>query len=193
MNLSDSTILNEISNGNIVLEPFDIKYLNPNSVDLTLNPKFKIVSKDRLLTASQREDIYAQLNNYNKQQRMEMNPNMNDDEVHIEMDKYNIPRWFVDCKSENNFIEQIMPEDGMILKPNELYLYSCNEKIGCKKNIRATVMGKSSLGRLGLFVHVTAGFIDTGFVGSLVLEMVATLPIKIYPNQKICQVEFIIV
>jgi dCTP deaminase len=83
-----------------------------------------------------------------------------------------------------------MPETGMILYPNELYLYSCNERIGCKKNIRAKVEGKSSLGRLGLFIHVTAGFIDTGFEGSLVLEMVATVPIKIYPNQKICQLEF---
>jgi dCTP deaminase len=52
-------------------------------------------------------------------------------------------------------------------------------------------MGKSSMGRLGLFVHVTAGFVDTGFQGSLVLEMVATIPIKIYPNQKICQIEFV--
>ncbi|MFN9113234.1 MAG: dCTP deaminase, partial [Bacteroidota bacterium] len=69
-------------------------------------------------------------------------------------------------------------------------LYRCNERIGCKGNIRAKVEGKSSLGRLGLFVHVTAGFIDPGFEGSLVLELVATQPVRIYPNMKICQVEF---
>jgi dCTP deaminase len=69
-------------------------------------------------------------------------------------------------------------------------LYACNERIGVKDNIRAKVEGKSSLGRLGLFVHVTAGFIDTGFEGSLVLELVATKPIRIYPNMKICQIEF---
>ena len=54
----------------------------------------------------------------------------------------------------------------------------------------AKVEGKSSLGRLGLFIHVTAGFIDTGFEGSLVLELVATRQIRLYPNMKICQIEF---
>ena len=74
--------------------------------------------------------------------------------------------------------------------PGEVYLYAVNERIGVKGNIRAKVEGKSSLGRLGLFIHVTAGFIDPGFEGSLVLELVATRPIKIYPDMKICQIEF---
>jgi dCTP deaminase len=51
-------------------------------------------------------------------------------------------------------------------------------------------MGKSSLGRLGLDIHVCAGFIDTGFEGSLVLEMRVIKPLKIYPNMKICQIKF---
>jgi dCTP deaminase len=83
-----------------------------------------------------------------------------------------------------------IPEDGMIISPGDVYLYACNERIGVKNNIRAKVEGKSSLGRLGLFIHVTAGFVDTGFEGSLVLELVATRAIKLYPNMKICQVEF---
>lgn len=83
-----------------------------------------------------------------------------------------------------------IPESGYVLQPGEVYLYACNERIGVKNNIRAKVEGKSSLGRLGLFVHVTAGFIDTGFEGSLVLELVATRPIIVYPNMKICQIEF---
>jgi dCTP deaminase len=76
------------------------------------------------------------------------------------------------------------------LEPGEVYLYACNERIGVKNNIRAKVEGKSSLGRLGLFIHVTAGFIDTGFEGSLVLELVATRRVVVYPNMKICQIEF---
>jgi dCTP deaminase len=83
-----------------------------------------------------------------------------------------------------------MEGHGVLLEPGRVYLYRCNERIGCKGNIRAKVEGKSSLGRLGLFVHVTAGFIDPGFEGSLVLELVATQPVRIYPNMKICQVEF---
>lgn len=96
----------------------------------------------------------------------------------------------LDPRRENAYFEMDIPEQGYIINPNEVYLYACNERIGVKGNIRGKVEGKSSLGRLGLFVHVTAGFIDTGFEGSLVLELVATRHIVVYPNMKICQVEF---
>lgn len=96
----------------------------------------------------------------------------------------------LDAKKHNRAYELKMEGHGVLLEPGRVYLYRCNERIGCKGNIRAKVEGKSSLGRLGLFVHVTAGFIDPGFEGSLVLELVATQPVRIYPNMKICQVEF---
>ena len=96
----------------------------------------------------------------------------------------------LDTKKENRVYEFEIDESGMVLNPGSVYLYACNEKIGVRNNIRAKVEGKSSLGRLGLFVHVTAGFIDSGFEGSLVLELVATQKIRLYPNMKICQVEF---
>lgn len=98
--------------------------------------------------------------------------------------------YVLDTKRRNAVEEFTIPEEGFVLEPGEIYLYACNETIGVKGNIRAKVEGKSSLGRLGLFVHVTAGFIDPGFTGSLVLELVATRRIRIYPNMKICQVEF---
>lgn len=143
MILSDKTILKEIEAGNIVISPLVEKHVNPNSVDLTLAPQFKVYQQGIL-----------------------------------------------DPRKHNPTIESIIPEDGFLLEPGEVYLYACNERIGVKNNIRAKVEGKSSLGRLGLFIHVTAGFIDTGFEGSLVLELVATRPIIVYPNMKICQVEF---
>jgi deoxycytidine triphosphate deaminase len=72
-----------------------------------------------------------------------------------------------------------------------VYLYACNERIGCKENICCQVQAKSSLGRLGLDIVIgPAGFVDTGFEGSLVLELRATRPIIVYPNMKICQVKF---
>lgn len=80
--------------------------------------------------------------------------------------------------------------EGVLLYPGKVYLFRCNEYIGCKANIRGKVEGKSSLGRLGLFVHVTAGFIDCGFEGSLVLEFVPIQTIRVYPNMKVCQIEF---
>ncbi len=96
----------------------------------------------------------------------------------------------LDVKQLNRVYELKMESHGVLLEPGKVYLYRCNEKVGCKGNIRGKVEGKSSLGRLGLFVHVTAGFIDPGFEGSLVLELVATQQVRIYPNMKICQIEF---
>lgn len=96
----------------------------------------------------------------------------------------------LDPRIANPTSTTIIPEVGYMLMPGEVYLYACNEKLGVKGNIRARCEGKSSLGRLGLFVHVTAGFIDPGFEGSLVLELVATRPIIVYPNMKICQIEY---
>jgi dCTP deaminase len=96
----------------------------------------------------------------------------------------------LDPRFPNAFEEFTIGEHGYVLQPGNVYLYACNERIGIKGNIRGKVEGKSSLGRLGLFIHVTAGFIDPGFEGSLVLELVATQPIRIYPNMKICQIEF---
>lgn len=96
----------------------------------------------------------------------------------------------LDPRKPNAVAEFEVPEEGFVLRPGHVYIYACNERIGVKGNIRGKVEGKSSLGRLGLFVHVTAGFIDPGFEGSLVLELVATRPIIVYPNMKICQIEF---
>lgn len=143
MVLSDKTIIREIKNGRITIEPFKKDHLNPVSVDLTLAPTFKVYEPGIL-----------------------------------------------DPRKPNPTKEVEITEEGYVLQPGEVYLYACNERIGVKGNIRAKVEGKSSLGRLGLFVHVTAGFIDPGFEGSLVLELVATRPIIVYPNMKICQVEF---
>lgn len=121
--------------------------------------------------------------------RENLNPNSYDLTLAPELKYYEDP--ILDVRNPNReIVTKTMDENGFVLYPGTVYLYCCNEKIGVHKNIRAKVEGKSSLGRLGLFVHVTAGFIDTGFQGSLVLELVATQPIRIYPNMKIAQIEF---
>lgn len=96
----------------------------------------------------------------------------------------------LDVKKDNPTIEGEFPEEGFILQPNELYLGMTNERIGCHGTICANVEGKSSLGRLGIKAHITAGFIDTGFEGNIVLEIEVFKPIRIYPNMPICQVKF---
>ena len=88
---------------------------------------------------------------------------------------------------------QIYPspnDEPFILHPGEFVLGSTYEVIGLADDLAARLEGKSSLGRLGLLTHSTAGFIDPGFSGHVTLELsnVATLPIKLWPGMKIGQV-----
>ena len=82
--------------------------------------------------------------------------------------------------------------DPFILHPGEFVRGSTLEVVGLADDIVARLEGKSSLGRLGLLIHSTAGFIDPGFKGQVTLELsnVANLPIKIYPGMKIGQISF---
>ena len=81
-------------------------------------------------------------------------------------------------------------DEPFILHPGEFVLGSTHEVVSLPDDIAARVEGKSSLGRLGLLTHATAGFVDPGFSGHVTLELanVATLPIKLYPGMKIGQV-----
>jgi dCTP deaminase len=86
----------------------------------------------------------------------------------------------------------IPPEGVFMLHPGEFVLGSTLERVGVPDDLVARIEGKSSLGRLGLIIHSTAGFIDAGFDGHVTLELtnIATLPITLYPNMKIGQVSF---
>jgi dCTP deaminase len=88
---------------------------------------------------------------------------------------------------------EIQPDDAFILHPGEFVLGSTYEKVGVPDDLVARIEGKSSLGRLGLLIHSTAGFVDAGFTGHITLELsnVANLPITLYPGMKIGQVSFL--
>jgi dCTP deaminase len=83
-------------------------------------------------------------------------------------------------------------EGPFILHPGEFVLGSTYEQVRLADDLVARLEGKSSLGRLGLLIHSTAGYVDPGFEGHLTLELsnVATLPITIYPGMKIGQISF---
>lgn len=83
-------------------------------------------------------------------------------------------------------------EDRFVLHPGEFVLGSTLEQVTLPDDLAARVEGKSSLGRLGLLTHATAGFVDPGFSGHVTLELsnVATLPILLYPGMKIGQLCF---
>ena len=83
--------------------------------------------------------------------------------------------------------------DPFILHPGEFVLGSTSERVAIPSDLVGRIEGKSSLGRLGLLIHTTAGFVDAGWDGQLTLEFsnVASLPITLYPGMKIGQISFI--
>jgi dCTP deaminase len=95
---------------------------------------------------------------------------------------------------QSDLTRAVEPEgdEPFILHPGEFVLGSTHEVVTLPDDIAARVEGKSSLGRLGLLTHATAGFVDPGFSGHVTLELanVATLPIKLYPGMKIGQLCF---
>ncbi len=98
------------------------------------------------------------------------------------------------AEAQDELTRQVEPEgdEPFILHPGEFVLGSTYEVVGLPDDIAARLEGKSSLGRLGLLTHSTAGFIDPGFNGHVTLELanVANLPIKLWPGMKIGQLCF---
>ena len=102
---------------------------------------------------------------------------------------------FIDPKSPQPDLTSEIQTDvdqPFVLHPGEFVLGSTLERIAVPDDLVGRVEGKSSLGRLGLLIHSTAGFIDAGFDGHITLELanVASLPITLYPGMKIGQVSF---
>lgn len=109
----------------------------------------------------------------------------------------NHTRGVIDVKQDMVDLTELIeiPEGSdqpFMLHPGEFVLGSTLERIGVPDDLVGRVEGKSSLGRLGLLIHSTAGFIDAGFDGHITLELanVASLPITLYPGMKIGQVSF---
>jgi len=117
----------------------------------------------------------------------QLNPNSYNLKLHNELLVYTED--VLDMKKENGFERITIPEEGLVLEPNRLYLGRTEEYT---KTLNAVPMleGRSSIGRLGLFVHVTAGFGDVGFSGYWTLEIFCIQPIRIYPNIEICQLYY---
>lgn len=102
----------------------------------------------------------------------------------------------IDVKERQEELTELVEasdEDPFILHPGEFVLGSTLERVGLPDDLVARLEGKSSLGRLGLLIHSTAGFVDAGWDGHLTLELsnVANLPITLYPGMKIGQISFL--
>ena len=152
MILSDRTIRESIAAGRIVIQPLGDGCIQPSSVDLHLDHRFRVFR----------------------------NHTMGHIDVKADLEHLTEP-------------VEVAADDPFILHPGEFVLGSTYEVVTLPDDIAARVEGKSSLGRLGLLTHATAGFVDPGFSGHVTLELanVATLPIKLYPGMKIGQFCFL--
>jgi dCTP deaminase len=96
---------------------------------------------------------------------------------------------YLDVKKKNECQEIVIPDDGYVLQPGTLYLGSTNEVIGSDHFI-PMYEGRSSMARLGIQSHISAGFGDIGFISRWTLEIIVVHPVKIYKNMRIGQVYF---
>jgi dCTP deaminase len=116
-----------------------------------------------------------------------LNPNSYNLRLHNELLVYENEQ--LDMKNPNPTQKIIIPEDGLLLEPGKLYLGRTYEYTKTDSYV-PMLEGRSSVGRLGLFIHVTAGFGDVGFSGYWTLEIFCVQPIKIYPMVEICQIYY---
>ena len=116
-----------------------------------------------------------------------INPNSYNLTLHDELLVYK--NHVLDMKSKLETERIVIPAEGLLLKPGVLYLGRTVEHTSCDKFV-PQIAGRSSIGRLGLCIHVTAGFGDIGFKGYWTLELACVQPVKIYPKTKICQIYF---
>ncbi|GAB4288723.1 MAG: dCTP deaminase [Marinilabiliales bacterium] len=117
----------------------------------------------------------------------QLNPNSYNLKLHNELLVYN--DLVLDMKKDNPSTKILIPDDGLLLEPGKLYLGRTKEYTETK-NFVPMLEGRSSVGRLGMFIHVTAGFGDVGFCGYWTLEIFCVQPIKIYHSIDICQIYY---
>lgn len=151
MILSDRDIRSAIEAGRIVIDPFTPDAIQPSSIDLHLDRRFRVFRNNRYPFIDVRID----------------QPDLTE-------------------------LVEIDPEQPFILHPGEFVLGSTLERVALPDDLVARLEGKSSLGRLGLLIHSTAGYVDPGWDGNLTLELsnVANLPITLYYGMKIGQISF---
>ena len=118
------------------------------------------------------------------------------DEKHLNPNSYNLSphdelliyeEVVLDMREVNRVRRLTIPDSGLVLNPNQIYLGRTQERTETH-DLVPMVEGRSSVGRLGLFVNVTAGFGNVGFSGFWTLEMFAVQPVRIYPGVPICQI-----
>lgn len=172
-----------IQDGRIQVTPFDEKYINPGSIDLTLGDTVAVYNQltvvggdmSRLPFKKGSMDLTEEaLRTTTRQGGKNLKP------FFVEMDAK---------KQHDVFRFNIDPEIGWVLQPGIGYLMHTAERVWTNRYI-PVLDGKSSIGRLFITAHVTAGYGDTGFDGQYTLEVVSQYPVRVYPGMRFCQMRF---
>ena len=116
-----------------------------------------------------------------------LNPNSYNLRLHNELLVYE--EVVLDLRAPNRFRRIEIPAEGLVLQPGTLYLGRTTERTETH-NLVPMIEGRSSISRLGLFIHAAAGFGDVGFCGYWTLEMFAVQPIRVYADIEICQISY---
>jgi dCTP deaminase len=167
MILTGPEILKQVKARRIQITPFNRRRINPASYDLALGSKVAVY-KDAVHTwgpggySTGRDGAHFQVAN----------------------------RLVLDAKKKLSVLTFDMdPEQGWVLLPGILYLMHTAEVI-TSDSFNPVLDGKSSIGRLGIVIHLTAGYGDIGYLGQYTLEVTAVHPVKIYPGMRFCQMRF---
>lgn len=163
--LTGAAIDEDVREGLISIEPYDPANLNPNSYNLSIGNTCKILDFNH-------ETV--------------VNPFIDISPLNIEA-TYR----YIDAAKPIQYTDIEIPEEGLILRPGELYLIATNETIGTDCYI-PMITGRSSMGRMGVSVHQEAGFGDIGYHGKWTLQVTVVKPVKIYPNMKMAQMYMVV-
>jgi len=166
--LTDYRIRTAVNAGDIVIDPFRPEHVNPTSYDLTLGDGVT---------------VYTNWVGYNTE-GPPSGGRPRDGSDFFPLDTV------LDVRREPETVSfQIDPKAGWLLKPGIGYLMHTVERVSTKVYV-PILDGKSSIGRLFLQVHATAGYGDPGFDGQFTLEVIVQHPIRVYPGMRICQIRF---
>ena len=194
--LTGNEIKKRIKTGEIIIDPFDESRLNPNSYNLSLCPQLLVYITNPMIGWGDPDDydMYYHEVFEDKVRCLDNHRACRYHREHSRTTRYvpiELHPWFhvIDMKVNTPTYAITIPDDGLVLVPGRLYLGRTMEYTETH-NLVPCLDGRSSIGRLGISIHATAGFGDVGFRGTWTLEISVVEPVRIYPNVPFCQISY---
>lgn len=179
--LSGPEILRQMELGKIEVDPFRPEHMNPVSLDLTLGENVAVYG-GWVSTRAQRWPSSAEVLADPGIPSAVEGPDLTED-------RWIATDYVMDMAREEAVVRRSMGPGGFVLVPGVLYLMHTAERVCAREHV-PVLDGKSSIGRLGIMIHQTAGFGDPGFDGQFTLEVTTVHPVRVYPGVRFCQIRF---